>query len=221
MKHLLESLAALLALYCLGCGPNPQYCSRCETVVAQSERDERVRLIRGRCTVGGPTSTPAAPSASRQSDPGKRSAPGGRDHLRRLFGSDLNRWSLLRLGSAFRSQIDDLPGPLLVSGLGPTQGRRLDALAQAALARSQFPILLVPDGETAGEWRPREILVPYDGSPEAARALEPIGDLARWAGATLSVVARFKTRGTGARSPGDAPGAAVHRLPPARLAGMD
>lgn len=53
MKQLLESLLALLALYCSGCGPNPQYCSRCETVVSQSEKDERVRLIRGRCTVGG------------------------------------------------------------------------------------------------------------------------------------------------------------------------
>ncbi len=85
-------------------------------------------------------------------------------------------------------EIGRFPGPLMVVTLDASPERRLAPLSQAALGHPDFPLLLVPRERGSGDWKPREILLPYDGSPEAASALEPVADLARWAGSTLAVL---------------------------------
>jgi nucleotide-binding universal stress UspA family protein len=88
------------------------------------------------------------------------------------------------------SEIDRSPGPLMVATMSEPcpPGGRLDSVAQAALSRAEFPVLLVPRERGSEEWRPREILLPCDGSPEAASALGPVADLAGWAESTLFVL---------------------------------
>lgn len=68
----------------------------------------------------------------------------------------------------------DVPGEL---GVGE--------FATRAIERSRAPIILVrPDARTKLE----RILVPLDGTPSTASALEPAGDLARKMGASLDIV---------------------------------
>ena len=99
-------------------------------------------------------------------------------------------------------EIGRFPGPLLVTTMDALPEQRLDPLSQAVLDHPDFPILLVPRERGNGDWKPREILLPYDGSPEAASALEPVVDLARWADSTLAVLHVSGQRTRGGQPPG-------------------
>jgi nucleotide-binding universal stress UspA family protein len=105
---------------------------------------------------------------------------------------------------AILSDINRSQGPLLIATMNESRppGGRLNPVTQAALSRADFPVLLVPRERAPEEWRPREILLPYDGSPEAACALEPVADLARWARSTLSVLHVSVRKDRGRETPG-------------------
>ncbi len=85
-------------------------------------------------------------------------------------------------------EISDLhPTSFLIVGADPTSGDKLGvgAVATRAIEESNAPVLVVRPGVTA---QLKRILVPLDGTPSTAAALEPVTELARAAGASLDVV---------------------------------
>jgi nucleotide-binding universal stress UspA family protein len=71
-------------------------------------------------------------------------------------------------------------------------GRRppaeMGAVVDALLGDAPCPIVLVPPGSGGASWRLREVLLPHDGTPTAARGVRRASDLARSAGAWLRVL---------------------------------
>jgi nucleotide-binding universal stress UspA family protein len=68
---------------------------------------------------------------------------------------------------------------------GHAEGLGVGELAAQMLARTTVPVLVARPRARAGLSR---ILVPLDGTPSTASALEPAGDLARSTGASLDIV---------------------------------
>lgn len=66
------------------------------------------------------------------------------------------------------------------SGLGP--------VTQIVLRRAPCPVLLVPPVPLPEDWRLHHVLLPQDGTPASAAALEPVVHLAHHAHALLSIV---------------------------------
>lgn len=66
------------------------------------------------------------------------------------------------------------------SGLGP--------ITQIVLRRAPCPVLLVPPMSLPEDWRLHHILLPQDGTPASAVALEPVARLAHHTHALLSIV---------------------------------
>lgn len=66
------------------------------------------------------------------------------------------------------------------SGLGP--------ITQIVLRRAPCPVLLVPPVPLPKDWRLHHVLLPQDGTPASAAALEPAVHLARHAHPLLSIV---------------------------------
>jgi nucleotide-binding universal stress UspA family protein len=85
-------------------------------------------------------------------------------------------------------EISDLhPTAFLVVGADPTAGDKLGVgfVATRAIEESNTPVLVVRPGASI---KLQRILVPLDGTPSTASALEPASVLARAAGASLDVV---------------------------------
>ena len=85
-------------------------------------------------------------------------------------------------------EISDLhPTAFLVVGADPAAGDKLGVgcFAARAIEDSNTPVLVVRPGTTV---KLERILVPLDGTPSTASALEPASELARAAGASLDVV---------------------------------
>ncbi len=79
------------------------------------------------------------------------------------------------------------PTSFLIVGADPSTGDKLGVgeVATRAIEESNAPVLVVRPGVTA---KLERILVPLDGTPSTACALEPVAELARAAGASLDVV---------------------------------
>jgi nucleotide-binding universal stress UspA family protein len=86
------------------------------------------------------------------------------------------------------------------SGLRPDSG--LGAFQEALLQQADCPVLLVQPGATWTTWRPARILVPQDGSPDAAKALCPAARLAERSGAEVLILHVSAERPCGAPEPG-------------------
>jgi len=85
-------------------------------------------------------------------------------------------------------ELSDLhPTAFLIVGADPSAGDKLGVgcLAARAIEESNAPVLVVRPGTTV---KLERILVPLDGTPSTASALEPATELARAAGASLDVV---------------------------------
>lgn len=85
-------------------------------------------------------------------------------------------------------EISDLhPTAFLIVGADPSAGDKLGvgSVAMRAIEESNTPVLVVRPGATA---KLQRILVPLDGTPSTASALEPAIELARAAGASLDIV---------------------------------
>ena len=85
-------------------------------------------------------------------------------------------------------EISDLhPTAFLIVGADPSAGDKLGvgSVAARAIEESNSPVLVVRPGATA---KLQRILVPLDGTPSTASALEPASELARAAGASLDIV---------------------------------
>jgi nucleotide-binding universal stress UspA family protein len=82
------------------------------------------------------------------------------------------------------------PGTFIVtpsySGARPESG--LGAFQEELLCRADCPVLLVQPGTAWTAWTPKRILVPQDGSAEAARALCPAARLAEHTGAEMLIL---------------------------------
>lgn len=86
------------------------------------------------------------------------------------------------------AEISDMrPTAFLVVGADPSAGDKfgVGTFAARAIEDSNAPVLVVRPGRTANLHR---ILVPLDGTPSTASALEPASELARAAGASLDIV---------------------------------
>jgi nucleotide-binding universal stress UspA family protein len=79
------------------------------------------------------------------------------------------------------------PTAFLIVGADPTAGDKLGVglVATRAIEESNTPVLVVRPGATI---KLQRILVPLDGTPSTASALEPVTELARAAGASLDIV---------------------------------
>ena len=64
----------------------------------------------------------------------------------------------------------------------------LGSVAEAVLAHSRSPLLLVPPAATPPAWALQEVLLPQDGTPASAAIIKPAVDLASRAGAKLLVL---------------------------------
>lgn len=64
----------------------------------------------------------------------------------------------------------------------------LGSIAQVIVRRAPCPVLLVPPALAGEPWELRQVLLPQDGTPATAAAIEPICHLAEHAHATLYVV---------------------------------
>lgn len=82
---------------------------------------------------------------------------------------------------------DSHPTAFLIVGADPHAGDKLGVgpVATRAIEDSKSPVLVVRPGATSAL---RRILVPLDGTPSTAIALEPATELARAAGAALDIV---------------------------------
>jgi nucleotide-binding universal stress UspA family protein len=82
---------------------------------------------------------------------------------------------------------DHHPTAFLIVGADPTGCDKLGvgSVAERAIEESSVPVLVVRPGVTA---KLERILVPLDGTPSTASALEPASELARAAGASLDIV---------------------------------
>lgn len=70
----------------------------------------------------------------------------------------------------------------------PRPGPGLGHVAEAALRDATCPVVIVPPSRGEVPWTLRLLLLPQDGSPEAAAAADPAARLATRAGAALVVV---------------------------------
>jgi nucleotide-binding universal stress UspA family protein len=79
------------------------------------------------------------------------------------------------------------PTAFLIVGADPSAGDKLGVglVATRVIEESNAPVLVVRPGVTP---RLRRILLPLDGTPSTASAIEPATDLARAAGASLDIV---------------------------------
>ncbi|MBK9260853.1 MAG: universal stress protein [Polyangiaceae bacterium] len=79
------------------------------------------------------------------------------------------------------------PTAFLVVGADPSAGDKLGVgtFAARVIEESSAPVLVVRPGNAA---KIQRILVPHDGTPTTAIALEPAGDLARASGASLDIL---------------------------------
>jgi nucleotide-binding universal stress UspA family protein len=85
-------------------------------------------------------------------------------------------------------EISDLhPTAFLVIGANPHAGDKLGVgpVATRVIEESKAPVLLVRPGATS---KLERILLPLDGTPSTASALEPATELARAAGASIDIV---------------------------------
>jgi nucleotide-binding universal stress UspA family protein len=64
----------------------------------------------------------------------------------------------------------------------------LGSIAEVIARRAPCPVLLVPPSLTEEPWTLRQVLLPQDGTPATAAAIEPICHLAHHANATLYIV---------------------------------
>lgn len=64
----------------------------------------------------------------------------------------------------------------------------LGSVAEAVLHETNRPVLLVPPERVSEGWQMRRLLLPQDGTPGAAEALEPVVHLAHYAGASLLIL---------------------------------
>lgn len=64
----------------------------------------------------------------------------------------------------------------------------LGSIAEAVLHKTDCPVMLVPPDRVTEGWQMRRVLLPQDGTPGAAAALEPIVHLAHHAGAALLIL---------------------------------
>lgn len=69
----------------------------------------------------------------------------------------------------------------------PSARLGLGRVSLGVVLRAPCPVMLVPPRASAG-WSPRRLLLPQDGSPETAQALEPVARFAARAGAALLVL---------------------------------
>ena len=63
----------------------------------------------------------------------------------------------------------------------------LGRVSLGVLLRAPCPVLLVPP-RVGGGWKPRRLLLPQDGSPATAQALEPVARFARRTGSAMLVL---------------------------------
>ena len=68
------------------------------------------------------------------------------------------------------------------------EGRHLGSVAEAVVARTQKPVLLVRPEAPAGARKLRRLLLPVDGTPKTAAALGPATLLAKRLGASLDLL---------------------------------
>ena len=95
---------------------------------------------------------------------------------------------------------------LTTHGRMPEFGRTFGRVAEAVVARTERPVLLVrPEAALTPSAHPlalQRLLVPLDGTPTTARALPPITDLARRLGASLDLLYVAATGGKLPEEPG-------------------
>lgn len=82
---------------------------------------------------------------------------------------------------------------IVMSGHGETYNQRhlAGSTALALMQRATIPVLVIRSGmheHPKPDWRPRRMLVPLDGSPEATSAMDQVFHLARDLGADLDVL---------------------------------
>lgn len=70
----------------------------------------------------------------------------------------------------------------------PEPGTGLGPVSRAVLESCCCPVLFVPPDAPAKRWSLQRVLLPQDGTPESAAAIEPVAHLAQRAGAALLVV---------------------------------
>lgn len=80
----------------------------------------------------------------------------------------------------------------------------LGSVAAEVVETAPCPVLLVPPGRVASDWKMETVLLPQNGTPEMAAAVQPIAHLAYRAGAELLVL---HVAGTKQTAPPAEPGA--------------
>lgn len=81
----------------------------------------------------------------------------------------------------------------------------LGSVAEAVLRATDCPVMLVPPDRVPENWQMRRLLLPQDGTPGAAAALEPVVHLAHHAGAALLILHVSGVGEVSAREPGALP----------------
>lgn len=95
---------------------------------------------------------------------------------------------------------------VMTTHTGPVQPESgLGSIAEAVLHRTDCPVLLVPPDRVTEGWQMHRVLLPQDGTPGAAAALEPVVHLAHHAGAALLILHVSGRGGIAARIPGALP----------------
>jgi nucleotide-binding universal stress UspA family protein len=112
-----------------------------------------------------------------------------------LAKAALPRWSIAaRVGVPATAIIDEAGATharLIVMCTHASATRPKGILGRTALGvlrDAPCPVVLVPPGTEESAWIPKQVLLPYDGSPAANAAVAPAGELARRADAELVVL---------------------------------
>lgn len=108
-------------------------------------------------------------------------------------------------GEAIVRIANGLPGPLIVmcthTGAGKPAGA-LGSVAMTVLRRAPCPIVLVQPQRGLRPWALRRILLPHDGTPATAAAMDPAGELAHRTGAEVLVLCVAAPRARRQSGPG-------------------
>lgn len=97
-----------------------------------------------------------------------------------------------RVGAPAAAILDEARGAELIvisAHAGhPRPGPGLGSTAEAVLREAPCPVVVVPPARGEAPWALRRLLLPQDGSPEAAAAMEPAERLVAYTGAELLVL---------------------------------